>query len=100
MAARLVCPFPAPHKRCLWGPPFMADVAQLVEQLIRNQQVIGSSPIVGSIRCLFPLQGTPYNLRHRKECARAMFRLLRTGSKASAPSARELRHLCGAVVTL
>jgi hypothetical protein len=26
-----------------------ADVAQLVEQLIRNQQVIGSSPIVGSI---------------------------------------------------
>ena len=25
-----------------------ADVAQLVEQLIRNQQVIGSSPIVGS----------------------------------------------------
>jgi hypothetical protein len=27
-----------------------ADVAQLVEQLIRNQQVIGSSPIVGSIR--------------------------------------------------
>ena len=32
-----------------------ADVAQLVEQLIRNQQVIGSSPIVGSIlptRCI------------------------------------------------
>jgi hypothetical protein len=28
----------------------LADVAQLVEQLIRNQQVIGSSPIVGSIR--------------------------------------------------
>jgi hypothetical protein len=27
-----------------------ADVAQLVEQLIRNQQVIGSSPIVGSIK--------------------------------------------------
>ena len=26
-----------------------ADVAQLVEQLIRNQQVVGSSPIVGSI---------------------------------------------------
>ncbi len=32
-----------------------ADVAQLVEQLIRNQQVIGSSPIVGSIRVPFPL---------------------------------------------
>ena len=33
-----------------------ADVAQLVEQLIRNQQVIGSSPIVGSIK-----QTTPTN---------------------------------------
>jgi hypothetical protein len=30
-------------------PHAEADVAQLVEQLIRNQQVIGSSPIVGSI---------------------------------------------------
>ena len=30
----------------------LADVAQLVEQLIRNQQVIGSSPIVGSIQHL------------------------------------------------
>jgi hypothetical protein len=28
---------------------FRADVAQLVEQSIRNRQVIGSSPIVGSI---------------------------------------------------
>ena len=27
---------------------FRADVAQLVEQSIRNRQVIGSSPIVGS----------------------------------------------------
>ena len=27
-----------------------AEVAQLVEQLIRNQQVIGSSPIFGSIQ--------------------------------------------------
>jgi hypothetical protein len=25
-----------------------ADVAQLVEQLIRNQQVVGSSPTIGS----------------------------------------------------
>jgi hypothetical protein len=31
-----------------------ADVAQLVEQLIRNQQVIGSSPIVGSSSLLSP----------------------------------------------
>jgi hypothetical protein len=30
-----------------------ADVAQLVEQLIRNQQVNGSSPFVGSIIYLF-----------------------------------------------
>ncbi len=30
-----------------------ADVAQLVEQLIRNQQVNGSSPFVGSIRLRF-----------------------------------------------
>jgi hypothetical protein len=38
-----------------------ADVAQLVEQLIRNQQVIGSSPIVGSIKsvvCLRPVFST------------------------------------------
>jgi hypothetical protein len=28
--------------------PRLAGVAQLVEQLIRNQQVIGSSPIAGS----------------------------------------------------
>ena len=26
-----------------------ANLAQLVEQLIRNEQVIGSSPIIGSI---------------------------------------------------
>jgi hypothetical protein len=25
-----------------------ADLAQLVEQLIRNEQVVGSSPIIGS----------------------------------------------------
>jgi hypothetical protein len=33
-----------------------ADVAQLVEQLIRNQQVIGSSPIVGSIHLIYNQQ--------------------------------------------
>ena len=26
----------------------LADIAQLVERLIRNQQVMGSSPIIGS----------------------------------------------------
>ena len=34
---------------CLVEILTQADVAQLVEQLIRNQQVIGSSPIVGSM---------------------------------------------------
>lgn len=41
-----------------------ATLAQLVEQLIRNQQVIGSSPIVGSsffnlLRALLHLQFRP-----------------------------------------
>jgi hypothetical protein len=34
----------------LRDPSVSAGVAQLVEQLIRNQQVIGSSPIAGSIQ--------------------------------------------------
>ena len=33
---------------------FIADVAQLAEQLICNQQVIGSSPIIGLIMDGFP----------------------------------------------
>ena len=39
-----------------------ADVAQLAEQLIRNQQVIGSIPIVGSIlnRKDFPFLENPF----------------------------------------
>ena len=32
---------------------FYADVAQLAEQLICNQQVIGSSPIIGSIKYIY-----------------------------------------------
>ena len=40
----------------LFFPPFRidkkADVAQLVEQPIRNRQVSGSSPLVGSIPSL------------------------------------------------
>jgi hypothetical protein len=32
--------------------PKQADVAQLVEQLTRNEQVSGSSPLVGSLSCL------------------------------------------------
>ena len=30
------------------GEHFFANVAQMVEQLIRNQQVSGSTPLVGS----------------------------------------------------
>ena len=32
---------------CRFGSQIYADVAQLAEQLICNQQVIGSSPIIG-----------------------------------------------------
>ena len=45
-----------------------ADVAQLVEQPIRNRQVNGSSPFVGST--LTPSVGLVYRLRH---CARIAF---------------------------
>jgi hypothetical protein len=31
---------------------FDANIAQLVEQRIRNAQVVGSIPTVGSMRCL------------------------------------------------
>ena len=34
--------------------PSSADVAQLVEQLIRNQQASGSNPLVGSIKSTNP----------------------------------------------
>ena len=33
-----------------------ADVAQLVEQLIRNEQVTGSSPAIGSIFVVQPMK--------------------------------------------
>ena len=48
-----------------------ADVAQLVEQLIRNQQVIGSSPIVGSIPSA-NLPGILVTSSSRWEALRAM----------------------------
>jgi hypothetical protein len=35
-----------------------ADVAQLVEQPIRNRQVTGSSPVVGSIRLKICISST------------------------------------------
>ena len=43
---RLYPNFASSYNRC------KADVAQLVEQSIRNRQVIGSSPIVGSSKVL------------------------------------------------
>ena len=38
-----------------------ANLAQLVEQLIRNEQVIGSSPIIGSIFFAFFKTWPVYN---------------------------------------
>ena len=40
-----------------------ADVAQLAEQLICNQQVIGSSPIVGSTSFIGIMDGFPSGQR-------------------------------------
>ena len=46
---------------------FIADVAQLAEQLICNQQVIGSSPIIGFVKSLtchvFHMGGFPSGQR-------------------------------------
>ena len=39
-------------RRVLTTLALQANVAQLVEQLIRNQQVRGSNPLVGSIKTL------------------------------------------------
>ena len=40
-----------------------ANVAQLVEQLIRNEQVVGSIPTVGSsLQSAFFLDGTTYSI--------------------------------------
>ena len=42
-----------------------ADVAQLVEQPIRNRQVTGSSPVVGSSDCCFlPFRANPSGMNH------------------------------------
>ena len=38
-----------PSLRVLGARRLFADIAQLVEQLIRNEQVVGSSPTIGSI---------------------------------------------------
>ena len=42
---------------------FYADVAQLAEQLICNQQVIGSSPIIGLGESQFHMDGFPSGQR-------------------------------------
>ena len=49
---------------CVSVPAKNADVAQLVEQLIRNQQVSGSNPLVGSnlINDLGVIVGGPTSL--------------------------------------
>jgi hypothetical protein len=48
-----------------------ADVAQLVEQSIRNRQVIGSSPIVGSILPRCYLHEPPITNHHSFSALRA-----------------------------
>ena len=48
--------------RC-FGKFLYADVAQLAEQLICNQQVIGSSPIIGFILYRYFLDGFPSGQR-------------------------------------
>ena len=50
-----------------------ADVAQLVEQLIRNQQVNGSSPFVGSI--FSSLKGSGINTPCRWVCPSGLSRM-------------------------
>ena len=40
------------------GEHFFAGVAQLVEQLIRNQQVSGSSPLAGSVNSITYIAGS------------------------------------------
>ena len=40
----------------------LADVAQLAEQLICNQQVIGSSPIIGFYNFILPRDGAVWKL--------------------------------------
>ena len=47
MIVEQLIPMNAPYRYYL-----DADVAQLVEQLIRNEQVTGSSPAIGSISYL------------------------------------------------
>ena len=49
LSASFETAFARPRRSRYNEPAAIADVAQLVEQLIRNQQVNGSSPFVGSI---------------------------------------------------
>ena len=41
--------------------PHHADIAQLVEQRIRNAKVVGSTPIIGTIRKSKIIQESPKN---------------------------------------
>ncbi len=81
-----------------------ADVAQLVEQLIRNQQVNGSSPFVGSIHSMIwiVIQCVPVSLAGDR--ARAVSgQLYRNGlcvvvhlhdlEATNLPHGQRLRHL-------
>ena len=61
-----------------------ADVAQLVEQLIRNQQVNGSSPFVGSIG----LPGIPC-----QHCSGSNFRVVCTSREKESKRVRVIHEI-------
>ncbi len=73
-----------------------ADVAQLVEQPIRNRQVSGSSPLVGSI--LTPSKGLVYRFGH---CARGLIYCPITVPKSvSSHFCFEFAHCCDHILGL
>ena len=74
------------------------DVAQLVEQLIRNQQVGGSSPPVGSsnsahLRRLSPPPGRPARLPDSSKTAAGAERGLPSGRLSAPPHLRDVVFL-------
>ena len=48
------------------GPIWYADVAQLAEQLICNQQVIGSSPIIGFSQFILRIKMSQFHIERFK----------------------------------
>ena len=84
--ATIAHPFPGEH--------FFAGVAQLVEQLIRNQQVSGSSPLAGSAenKILKPLLGRAFFL---SKIARGNTGVTNGGSNKTRPNCQSSLALGG-----